>query len=443
MEGASHAGCGTMPGLSCRRSRQKQETGAHMSNRTLRFFAAVSLCLAAGQAAMGELAGGEPLDYPHAGIAFIMPPGYQQQIVVEPFELAKAVLNISSQRVQAVTVSALPLADPSATPEDLAAGVLAAQSADLAIRNVQVINKAPMKAADMPGAASFISYTFRGEEMVAASAVFCRELPGRALRMQYVVTVEAKADRKPEVLPVLGDVVKSIRLLTVVRPIDIGVCQLGHPLEGPGGLYSFAMPHGWHVQPSPSGLAIAQTDYLLGGQTGLSAHVILADLPAGTSVRQHADNCVQAAINAAQHEGTVGTLVWQGPARLAGGEGWQIVCEQHLPAASPATHPTSAATASQAATTPAAEAAPQPSNVVFVQRSVALPTAEGKAGQRCLSLVLICSNASPQAADAVMEKLASGMVLHVAAPATTAPATQPATSAPAESQPAPPAAPQD
>ncbi len=412
-----------------------------MSSRKLRFAAAVAAAVACCQVGLAQEPAGELLDFPHAGIAFAIPLGYQQQIVAQPFELAKAVLSEDGKPAQAVTVLALPLEDPNATPESLADEILAAQSSDLAVRDVEVLNTAAMKAADMPGSARLISYTFRGEETVAASVVFCRQLNGSTTRMQYLVTVEAAADRKSNVLPVLGDVVKSIRLLAVVRPIDMGVCQTTQLLDGPGGVYSVALPHGWYVQPTPAGVSIAQTDYSLAGQPGLTAHVLLRELPSGVTARQEADRCVRAALEHASQAGESGQVVSQGQAKLAGQEAWQVVFEQNLRAEAPAaTEPASAPASTQAAAAPADRAPAEPANVIIVRRSLVLPPVGGRAEQQCLSLVVVCPNAAAQAAEAAMDKLADGMKLNIALPAATAPATQPATSAATE---APTAAPAD
>lgn len=390
---------------------------------------------ASASTAWAQAAMGEAVEFPHAGIALAMPAGYQVLSVGQPFDIVRAILTDNNQPVQAVTVAAFPLDDPSITAEQLADEMVAAQQQNLAIRNFQVLSKAAMKVAGRDGAARFISYTFRGEQTVAASVVFCRELADRKARLQYVITVEAAADRKAEVLPVLGDVVKSVRLLTLVRPIDIPVKPSTQLAEAPGGLYALRVPHGWFAQVGEGGISVAQTDYALAGESAVSACVLVADAPEASTPQQHAQQCIQAATRAAAEEGMEAEVIAHGPARLGNVEARQLVIEQRTPKATSA--PTTAATsqpAPAAAPEPTTSTAPanasgsaegEPNNVVIVQRSMLLPPAQEGSPARRLSLVLVCVDARPAAATAVMDKLAEGIVIR-ATPAS-APATQPAT----------------
>jgi hypothetical protein len=403
---------------------------------------------------------GESMDFPHAGLALAAPAGYQSQAVSQPLDITRAILSENGKPVQAVTVSALPLDDPNAGPEELADDMVAFHQQNLVIRNLQVLSKAAMEVAGLPGAARFVSYTFRGEETVAASVVFCRPLPDNKGRLQYVITVEAAADRKAEVLPTLGAVVKSVRLLTFVRPIDIPPKDPGQLLQAPGGLYAIRLPHGWFApRLDKIGANMGQTDYLLAGETTLGARVLVSEPPPGTTLQQHADQCIQSAKQATAQQNTEINVVSQGPSRLGGVEAYQLVLEQRVPSAASA--PTTTAAESQpdtarpvavpgtaTTTTTAAAAPPEPSNVVIVQRSVLLPPAwgseaatnpaEAHENPKCLSLVLVCVDARPAAAEAIMEKLAGGMVIRTAAKATSSPASEPTTAtAPVEAAGAP------
>lgn len=383
---------------------------------------------------------GEAVEFPHAGLAVAMPAGYEAQTVAQPFDIARAILSEKGLPIQAVTVAAFPLVDPNVTAEQLADEMVAAQQQNLAIRNLQVLSQAPMKVADRDGAARFITYTFRGDETVAASVVFCRELADRKGRLEYVVTVEAAADRKAEVLPILGEVVRSIRLLTVVRPIDIPLKPADRLAEGPGGLYSLRVPHGWYAQVGEGGVSISQTDYTRDGESAVSACVLVADAPPTDTPQQHAQQCVQAATRAAAEQGMEASVIASGPAPLGAAEARQLVIEQRSPkaASGPATGPASSQPGLAEAPMPATSTAPaaaEPSNVVIVQRSIMLPAAEAGAPGRRVSLVLVCVDARPAAAVAVMDKLAEGMAIRAAAsgPAATQPAT--AKAAPMTAQP--------
>jgi hypothetical protein len=404
----------------------------------------VSLAQATTQPGQTAVTAGTSMDFPHVGIALTTPAGYQGQTVTQPFDVMRSVLRENGQPVQAVTLTVLPLGDPNATVDELADAMVAALRQNLAVRNLGVLSQAPMKVADSPGAARFLSYTFRGEETVAASVVFCRPLgepaeagsPERPGRLQVVITVEAAAARKAEVLPALGEVVRSVRLLTVVRPIDIAFKESGRFVEAPDGSYSIHLPHGWFAPISNVGVAVAQTDYTLDGQPGLGAQALVSPWPAGMTLQQHADHCIQIATQAASQQGMEGQVISQGPSRLGTVEGYQLVFEQRLPLATsaPASAPATAAVAATAPTSilPTGQGSTEQANVVIVQRTVMLPTAAANSDTspprpQGLSLVLICVNARPAAAEAVMEKLAGGMTIRAAAQAASAPvATAPA-----------------
>ncbi|MCJ7543749.1 MAG: hypothetical protein MUP47_04155 [Phycisphaerae bacterium] len=403
-----------------------------------------------------EMAMGESVDFPHAGLVLAFPAGYQSQTVQQPFDIARAILTDKDLPVQAVSVAAFPLEDPNISAEELADQMAAAQQQNLAVRNLQVLSKAPMKVADLPGAARLISYTFRGDETVAASVVFCRDLVGRQGRLEYVITVEAAADRKAEVLPALGEVVKSVRLMTVVRPIDIPLKMSSRVLEAPDGLIALRVPHGWFAETSEAGISLAQTDYALGGEPTVIACVLGAETAEVATPQQHAQQCIQAATQAAADQGMEAKVISQEPARLGSAEACQLVIEQRLPQASsvPAgavtSQPASAgfdaelsrseAPEPTASTTPATSAAgrpgevglAEPNNVVIVQRSVMLAPAQADKPPRCLALVLVCINARPASAAALMDKLAEGVAIRGTVQAATKPAAgeEPATSAP-------------
>ncbi len=408
------------------------------STKAVALLVAAAAVATLAQAGRAEMAMGESVDFPHAGIALAMPAGYQSQTVGEPFDIARAIFSDAGQPVQAVTVAAFPLDDPNISAEELADEMVTAQEQNLAIRNLEVLSQAAMTVADVPGAARFIAYDFRGEQTVAASVVCCRDLVSRGARLEYVITVEATADRKAEVLPVLGEVVKSVRLITLVRPIDIPLKPSSQMLESPDGLYALCVPHGWFAQIGEGGISLAQTDYALGGEPTVSACVLLAEVPEGESSERHGQQCIQAATRAAAEQGMETEIIAHGPAPLGAAQAQQLVIEQRLPlaASAPATagatsEPTSAAVELPSGQPPATgAAAPQagaveqaePNNAVIVQRSVVLPAPQAPQPAHRLSLVLVCLDARPAAAIAIMDKLAEGMVIRGAA---AGPATQP------------------
>lgn len=388
-----------------------------MPNR--RIAAVLAAVLFSAAVAGAELPMGEVVEFPHAGIALAIPQGHRMQTVNEPFDVMRAAAFEGNQPVQAVTLSALPVSQVALSAEVLADAMIASQTNNLAIRNLQVLNTATMKVAELDGAAKLLSYSFRGEETVAATVYFVRELDLPKMRMCYVLTVEAPASRKSDVLPALGEVVKTVGLIAVRHPVDLVASQLGPVVANPQGRFSVRLPLGWYASGGATGLSMAQTDYLLGGLPTVSAHVVYSVVEAG-SVQERMDQCLEAAHRAAAARNLQVRLVSRQNVKLAGHDACQIVFEQSAKT-QPASAPQSSPATSQAA-------ASLPPSVLIVQRSFCLPAAEGKKADS-FSLVLVCQGASPEAATATMDKIAEGFQLAQPGPGT-APATSSAPAGP-------------
>ncbi len=387
--------------------------------------AAMFCCLVASGA---ELTMGEVVEFPHAGIALAVPQDHLMRNVAAPLDVMRATAEQNGRPVQAVSLAAFPIDRDDLTAESLAEAGIAVHSGNLAIRNLQVLSKAAMKVADLEGAARQLSYSLRGEETVAATVYFVRQLDQPKMRLCYVLTVETLAERKAEVLPTLGEVVKTVRLMELRHPAQIAIGPMGAAMKDPQGRWSIRPPMGWYASVTPAGATMAQTDYLQGQEPALIAYLV-ATTTAATSADQQMDQCLNSLEKTATQRGLAGRLVSRKNLKLAGRDACQIVFEQSPkppPATEPLSSPETAAatqTSTQAATQAAAEA-PQP--VVIVQRNLCLFA--GVAGKsECFLLVLVAQGAAPNSAEAMMDKIAEGFELLTPAAAAspqTAPALQ-------------------
>jgi hypothetical protein len=397
-----------------------------MARRIVSALAAAMFCCLIASGA--ELNMGEVVEFPHAGIALAVPQDHLMQNVAAPLDVMRATAVQNGQPVQAVSLAVFPIDRDDLTAESLAEAGIAGHSENLAIRNLQVLSKAAMKVADLEGAARQISYSLRGEETVAATVYFVRQLDQPRMRLCYVLTVEALAERKADVLPTLGEVVKTVRLTALRHPAQIAIGPLGAAIKDPQGRWSIRPPLGWYASVAPAGATMAQTDYLLGQEPALIAYMVATTTDA-TSAEQQMNQCLDALEKTATQRELQGRLVSRKNLKLAGRDACQIVFEQ-LPKPSPATASrmspeTEAATQAntQAATQAAPVDAPQP--VVIVQRNLCLPA--GAAGKSdSFLLVLVAQGATARSAEAMMDKIAEGFELPTpdAAPAPqTAPTT--------------------
>ena len=397
---------------------------------TLRMLATLAVILGwAVLPAAADLPMGEVAEFPHAGIALAIPQDHQMQTVSQPFDVMRAAAYQNNQPSQAITLSAIPISQVALTAEMLADAMIASQGRNLAIRNLQVLNKAVMKVSDLDGAARLLSYNLRGDDAVAAMVYFVREIEQPKIRICYVLTVEAPASRKSDVLPTLGEVVKTVRLTAPQHPTALAITRFGSEISDPQGRFSIRPPLGWYASPGPAGLSMAQTDYLLGGLPTVSAHMVVTSLETIVSTEQQMEHCVQTMQKTATERNLEGKLLSRERCPFAGQDAFQVVFEQSVKT-QPASAPASAA-ATQT-TEPASQSAKTdlPASVVIAQRSFCLPSVTGPKAQS-YSLVLVGQGMAPEAAGAVMNKLAESFQLRQAGSAGTpttasAPATSPA-----------------
>lgn len=150
------------------------------------------------------------------------------------------------------------------------------------------------------------------------------------------------------------------------------------------------------------------------------------------------EKCIAAFRSAVAEQNLNGEVISQKPAKLAGLEACQLVFEQSPKSARVETMPAKneattrpaepPATATMPAESPITASAPasQPAehNLIIVQRTTILPISSGK-GRRSLSFVLVCQDTKPDAAEALMERLAPCLELHLNKAATRPASTSP------------------
>jgi hypothetical protein len=217
-------------------------------------------------------------------------------------------------------------------------------------------------------------------------------------------------------LAVLGEVIKTAKLIPFRRPIDIPITLSSDSVGQTNMGCSIRPPIGWRAEASQGVVQLGQTDYLHQGQLTLTAHVMTRSVPAETTGKEHIAGCLKLARQRMSADGEV-TEVSQGKANLADKSGWQFILR--LDPKSPTTAP---------ATSPSGDP-PQPLFVVHRAVCVDPDPAIEEGPPRVISydLVLIARGPNTDAvkAHAVMEKLAEGFKFADPVkntPSTTAPA---------------------
>jgi len=388
-----------------------------------RFWATVTVVLLAGAlhrcGAAAPIKMLAPAEYPHAGITLAVPEGFQYRPLGRNFDVLRAELFEGNLAVQAVTLSAFPVSGKT-NARTCAEKMVAEMKNDLAVRNLKVLKTAAMTVADIAGTAQRMSYTYRGVEIVAARVFFLRRIdkPDAAgqtdkqpVHICYVLTVECAAEKQATMLPILGEVIRTVRLTAVRHPTEVKIKFWASPLKDSARGYSVRPPRGWYATLAPGGLEMAQTDYLAGGEPMQVAMVRVAEEAGETTGKAAALKCLEIAKKAAAERQAATKVLSEGPAGLGGRTGYQFVLRL---VAKAQTQPTTA---------------PVQPPIIIIQRVACITTAGGQ--RKRYSLILHCVATGEQQGRAMMEKIASGFEFLTPASGPTT-STAPADTAPAE-----------
>lgn len=407
-------------------------------------FLAVAACV---WMTCGALAAAEPparrameprQEFSHAGIALSVPKGFTPQPVGGPFDVMRAVRMQGDRAVQAVTLSAYCVAEKT-PPDAFADAMLADLKANLSFRRVEELKKTPMQVAGIAGAGRLVSYELRGQKTTAARVYFVRTLKPTNVPVCYVLTVEAADQSKDDLLPILGEMVKTVALTNPQHPALLPVKALAAPVKDFKRGFSVRPPAGWFCAPTVLGLQMGRADYLLGGAVVPLVNAMVLPVEAGQTSGGCARKAVETAKATAGEHGMVVKVLAEGPAKMGTLDGYQFILRQSA-APAPTTAPTTAPDKGKAKPQPKPKPPAAPP-VLIVQRTVCVfpdlktPATTKPADGRNYSLVLITQGVEAKVASAMMDKIAAGFAL-LSPPKKPAPATKPTTKpAPAPAKP--------
>lgn len=367
-------------------------------------------------------------EFPHAGISLAVPEKFEFQPLTEPWDVCHATLMDAGKTLQGVTLSAYPVAAEDkdgqpVTAEKFADGMIKEVQKSLAVSHFKLGKTATIPIAGIDGTVRVMRYSFRGAQTAAAQVYFIREeknplVPEVKVRLCYVISAESSPEKEASLLTVLGEIIKSTKLTKFARPSALDVKDFEAPMKDFKLGFSVSPPKGWYVNLVPSGVEIAQTDYLLIGETKKGKIQAPAGMPlvrvcqaemAGQSTAQDiAAKEIQARQKVAASANLEIEVLSKGEAKMAGVDGYEFVLRQAA---------VKAAT-TEAATAPAAD---EPATFI-VQRTIVAAGDSGPSKSYYIRVHLIGDSAKP--AQALMEKLSEKFEL---LGPETAPASGPAT----------------
>lgn len=387
------------------------------------------------------------VDYAAAGISMAVPEGFALQTTGEQFEIARAVLLEGDKPLQAITLSAYPVKETT-TPNDFADAMTAEIKKNLAISQLEIRKQVALPLAGLTGQARVMGYRFRGVDSVAMRVFAIRDvkveapttasMPASAsapaapgVRLCYVLTVESEQpveEKRHDLAAVFAETLKSIHLTDVRRPTSLELRELGKAMTDYKQGYSIRPPMQWFASMTGATCDMGQTDFTMGGVPNPLARMAAIDVTMGNpsewvnlTEAQKAEKAAQMFSSQSLEEMKKNaaaanlelSIVGEGPAKMAGVDGYQMVISQKPAAASPAANS---------------------AMVVFVQRSVYRTSAA-----RMYALRLYCQ-CDPAKAQEIADKLAGGVEFLALATAPASGSTTEATSMPAATSGAAPAA---
>jgi hypothetical protein len=229
--------------------------------------------------------------------------------------------------------------------------------------------------------------TYAGMEIVVARLCFLRDVsdsthPNRHLA--YVLGMGMLAEKADGLLPAVAAVARSAEWIDFRQPIDLPLSKDSHPVNDPRWGYSIRQPIGWAGAFSESGFAMGQFDCVLGGAVTPRVEVICADVDAAETPKSIGEKAIETKVE----EGYTMTVLSQGPAKLAGLDGYQFILKKEAPPAGAGQSP-----------------------VVSIEVGRLICVAGKGEQQRMLALVARCQGATPKQAQAALDAVASSFAL--------------------------------
>jgi len=382
---------------------------------------------ALGSPAAGPVEMAPPVEYPQTGIALAVPKGFEFAQPAEHTDILQAVMTEGGQPVQSVKLSAFTV-EAETTAEAFAAERVRQLAGAIAVRDLEVLKQTEMTVAGITAVAQRMKYSFRGEPVQAAGVCFVRDLPLPGRKVCYLLAVECAEKQQDKLLPVLGEVVKSVSITAVRRPMEVPMGPKGPAIANQKAGYSFQPPVKWFATWLGEDLVTGQGDYLRPelGMDGLplpQLRVIARPAPAGAdgspggtpdlgspaagatgdsprseiSSKECSDQCCRRLFEAmkAKAPEVEAKLLSEGPAKVAGRDAYQFVVLQAGPLEEPSV---------QAATTPVetrpASAAGRPVAALPMATlpAASLPASLPQAGRQAAT----DPSAGPQAGDPII-----------------------------------------
>ncbi len=324
-------------------------------------------------------------DYAWAGVRLALPVDFKQERLTRINEVMVAA-NESKDSLQQVGLSVYPIGQPIGL-EALMDSLTEHLNRQLGVTNVTVDGEAEVTFhVDQRAFVRTFSCTYQGQRVVAGRLCFLREVTtplGKKVHLAYSLGMGVQEAHADKLLPVMAAIARSLEMIDFQRPIDLPVPTEGRIILDRNLGYEIRQPAGWVGSRTQDGYSMGQFDCLLGGKVSPRVEVIFA--PADGD--QSPESFGQQALEASAAKGVRKTILSQGPAMLAGREGYQFTLRK------------------ESGDPNDAEADP---HWIEVARLIIVPRGQGR---QVVALVARCRQAEVEQAQKVLESFAESFKL--------------------------------
>jgi len=328
---------------------------------------------------------GEPVMFSTAGAQVSLPTSFELQRLFDPNQVFNAIRGAAgTDKPQGMGLWVYPI-DNSLTTGAALDQIIERARQNATVEDLTLVDHEELTLLGSPAVGRLYTCRLGGQEIVLVRLALSREVTradGHKQRLLYVIGMGVLAGNMDDLLPTLGLVMSSMKLTDLAHPA-MPVVDAGSQVEDPQMGVTFWQPAGWAIQPTDNGFEIGQADYLLGGRLSPRVRIIRVDSAEPLEAR----TVVEQAIQSRRQAGQEVKVISEGPAKLAGSEGYQVVLRR-LPGS---LQPGDASDAAEGA--PAIEAG----------RVVCVNTGEG--GTRFYAMVVQCATDDSAASQALLEDL--------------------------------------
>ena len=372
-------------------------------------FLTIALFLLAGD--FVAVCGGQVREYHSAGVALAVPEGFEHQPGRSATEIVRAVKYVSAKQRVFVVLSAQPV-KAGVSAEEYAGQTEAKSRQAGDIKNLEILKRTTIPIATLAGVGRLMSFTSDGQSAVAIRVYFIREAANSSPRVCYVLSVTAPASHRNLVVPTLGKITQTLKLIEFRHPSVDDITQPGAAVEDKKRGYSMAVPHGWHWKRTVTGMELGVTDYLLGGIDSPLVNITVASIGPGVDATDCGLKFLGMLIQDVSAQGLVTKPLERSEVKMGGLDAYQVVVRQ--------------AELSAGRTGDKTAAPPRRSRIVVQRTICATAKYPGQETPQRNSYVLtvICRGSNAKAAAELAEKLSAGFT--ILAPTKPVAATSPA-----------------